>query len=159
MSKLLKKDLLREDNSFQISQLADILTRLTLEGGIALRLTNKTGGASVKGTIVEADGAVDNAFNIADANSIESFGVVYEDGIADGSECLIVIGGRCQVLLKDATLSTRHNWVMVSDVAGRADATNASPAAAPTHFLEIGHVIESKGADTDVLAYIMLHFN
>ena len=159
MSKLLKKDLLREDNSFQISQLADILTRLTLEGGIALRLTNKTGAASVKGTIVEAHGTVDNAFRVCDANSVEAFGIVYEDGVADGSECLIVVGGRCQVLLKDATASTRNFWVQTSDVAGRADATNASPAAAPTHFLEIGHAIESKGADTDVLAFIMLHFN
>ena len=138
---------------------ADIIAHLTPEGGLALRLTNKTGAASVKGTLVEADGAVDGAFDIADADSKECCGVIYEDGIADGDECLIVISGRCQVLLKDATASTRRNWVKTSDVAGRADATNASPAAAPTHFEEIGHCIESKGADTDVLAFIMLHFN
>ena len=137
---------------------ADIIAHLTPEGGLALRLTNKTGGVSVKGTIVEAHAATDNAFRVCDANSVESFGVVYEDGVADGSECLIVIGGRVQVLLKDATASTRNNWVQTSDVEGRADATNASPAAAPTHFKEIGHAIESKGADTDVLAYIILHF-
>ena len=137
---------------------ADIIAHLTPEGGLALRLTNKTGVASVKGTIIEAHAATDNAFRVCDANSVESFGIVYEDGIADGSECLVVIGGRCQVLLKDATASTRNNWVEVSDVAGRADATGASPAAAPQHFQEIGHCIESKGADTDVLAFIMLHF-
>ncbi len=132
--------------------------RFTPERGIAVSLTNKTGVASVKGTIVEAHAGTDNAFRVCDASSIESFGVVYEDGIADGSECLVVIGGRCQVLLKDATLSTRNNWVGVSDVAGRADATGASPAAAPQHFKEIGHCIESKAADTDVLAFIILHF-
>ena len=137
---------------------ADIIAHLTPEGGLALRLTNKTGAASVKGTLVEADGAVDNAFEIADASSNHSIGVVYEDGVVDGDECLVCIGGRVQVLLKDATASTRHNWVKTSDVAGRADATGASPAAAPTHFLEIGHCIESKGADTDVLAFIMMHF-
>ena len=137
---------------------ADIIAHLTPEGGLALRLTNKTGVNSVKGTVVEAHGATDNAFRVCDANSVEAFGIVYEDGIADGSECLIVVGGRCQVLLKDATASTRGNWVEVSDVAGRADATGASPAASPQHFQELGHAIESKGADTDVLAYIIIHF-
>ena len=137
---------------------ADIIAHLTPEGGLACRLTNKTGVVSVKGTIVEAHAATDNAFRVCDGNSVESFAIVYEDGIADGSECLIVVGGRCEVLLKDATASTRGNWVKVSDVAGRADATGASPAAAPTHFKEIGHAIESKGADTDVLAFIILHF-
>ena len=136
----------------------DINLHLTREGGLALRLTNKTGGASVKGTLVEGSAGTDNAFTTTVVDTVECFGVVYEDGIADGSECLVVIGGRCQVLLKDATASTRGNWVETSDVVGRADATSASPAAAPTHFKEIGHCIESKGADTDVLAFIMMHF-
>ena len=148
-----------DTNSALLSQLGSTINdHLTPEGGLALRLTNKTGAASVKGTLVEADAAVDNAFAVADADSVECFGAVYEDGIADGSECLVVIGGRCQVLLKDATASTRRNWVETSDVAGRADATGASPAAAPAHFKEIGHCIESKGADVDVLAFIMTHF-
>ena len=138
---------------------ADIIAHLTKEGGLALRLTNKTGVASVKGTIVEAHAGTDNAFRVCDANSVESFAIVYEDGIADGSECLVVVGGRCQVLLKDATASTRNNWVGVSDVAGRADATGASPPAQPDHFKEVGHCIESKGADTDVLAYMIMHHN
>ena len=137
---------------------ADIIAHLTREGGVALRLTNETGAASVKGTIVEAHAATDNAFRVCDASSIESFGVVYEDGIAEHAECLVVIGGRVRVLLKDATASARNNWVGVSDVPGRADASGASPAAAPQHFKEIGHCIETKGADTDVLAYIILHF-
>ena len=137
---------------------ADIIAHLTKEGGLALRLTNKTGVNSIKGTIVEAHAGTDNAFRVCDANSVESFAIVYEDGVPDGSECLIIVGGRCQVLLKDATASTRNNWVQTSDVPGRADATNASPAASPQHFREIGHAIESKGADTNVLAYMMLHF-
>ena len=138
---------------------ADIIAHLTPEGGLALRLTNKTGVNSVKGTIIEAHAGIDNAFRVCDANSVESFGIVYEDGIADGSECLVVVGGRCQVLLKDATASTRNNWVGVSDVAGRADATGASPPAQPDHFKEVGHCIESKGADTDVLAFMIMHHN
>ena len=107
---------------------------------------------------MEAHATTDNAFRVTDADSVEGFGAVYEDGIDDGEECLVVFGGRVQVLLKDATASTRNYWVKQSDVAGRADATGASPAAAPTHFKEIGHCIESKGADTDVLAFIMMHF-
>lgn len=137
---------------------ADIIAHHTPEGGTGCRLTNKTGVASVKGTIVEAHAGVDNAFRVCDANSVEPFGIVYDDGIADGSECFIVTDGRCQVLLKDATLSARNNWVGTSDVPGRADATNASPAAAPQHFREVGHCVESKAADTDVLAFIMAHF-
>ena len=141
-----------------IKNQSDIIAHLTPEGGLALRLTNKTGGTSVKGTIVEAHAATNNAFRVCDANSVEAFGIVYEDGIADGAECIVVIGGRCQVLLKDATLSTRNNWAGVSDVAGRADCTGVSPPAQPAHFKEIGHCIESKGADTDVLAFIMAHY-
>lgn len=136
----------------------DINLHLTKEGGLALRLTNETGAASIKGTLVTADAAVDNAFDIAPGNSVEAFGAVYEDGVADGSECLVCIGGRVQVLLKDATAATRGNWAEMSDVAGRADITGATPAAAPQHFQEIGHGIENKGADTDVLAFIIMHF-
>ena len=136
----------------------DINLHLTREGGIAVRLTNETGAASIKGTLVTADATVDNAFDIAPGNSVEAFGVVYENGIADGAECLVCIGGRVEVLLKDATAATRGNWAEMSDVAGRADITNATPAAAPQHFQEIGHGIENKGADTDVLAFIIMHF-
>ncbi len=150
---------LPQQNAQRIQQLLNSKIILTDEGGIAVRLTNKTGVPSVKGTIVETASGTDNAFDIADADAIDGIGVVYEDGIADGSECFIVIYGRCQVLLKDATASTAHNWAGVSDVAGRADMTNASPPAAPAHFAEIGHCIETKGADTDVLAFCMVHFN
>ena len=54
-------------------------------GGVAKKMINKTGAASVKGTVVEADGAVDDAFEISGANGNHSIGVVYDDGIADGS--------------------------------------------------------------------------
>jgi hypothetical protein len=129
-------------------------------GGFAIRLTNKTGAASVKGTIVEASSGTDNAFDVAAADSLDPIGVVYENGIPDGSECLIVIMGRCQVLLKDSTASTREYWVGTSDTGGRADATSATPPGAVlAHFQEIGHALESVSAGTDELAWIMLHFN
>jgi hypothetical protein len=139
--------------------------RLTKEGGFAIRLTNKTGSASVKGTVVIASATTDNAFNISAADELEAIGVVYESGIADGQECWVIIAGIAEVLLEDTTASTHGNWARTSitDV-GRADITNAAApghgiGGADIHFHEIGHCIESKGAGTDVLAKIVMHFN
>ena len=133
--------------------------RLTPEGGIAIQLTNKTGAASVKGSVVRADTSTDNAFILLDAGGQEPIGVVYESGIADGSECWVVIAGRVQILLEDSTASTRGNWVEGSaTTAGRADATNAAPVPA-SHWKEIGHCIETLTGGTDVLAYCIIHFN
>lgn len=137
---------------------------ITPEGGLAIYLINDTGSASVKGELVEPSSNVDNAFVQAAGDAIDPIGAVYEDGVADDALCLVVIYGRCQVLLKDGTASTRGYWVKTSDTAGRADATNAAPpggtvGALEEHAQEIGHCVESKGSGTDVLAYIMMHFN
>lgn len=135
------------------------------EGALLVRLTNKTGGNSVKGTLVESRADTDNAFDICDADGNHPIGVVYEDGIADAQECWICIAGRCQVLLQDSTASTRGYWARVSTTAaGRVDITNAGPpggavASLDAHMTEVGHCIETKGAGTNVLAYIILHFN
>ena len=138
---------------------------LTPEGGLAVRLTNKTGSNSVKGTVVETHDTVDNAFDIAGADSIHPIGAVYENGIADGSECWVVVQGIAEVLLEDGTGSTRGYWVRssITDV-GRADITNAAPPGGgipelEIHMKEMGHCIESKGSGTDVIAKIIMHFN
>lgn len=135
--------------------------KFTAEGGLAIRLTNKTGGASVKGTLVSASTAVDNAF-ILQANEFDTIGAVYEAGIADGSECWIVISGRAQVLMKNTVASTRGNVLIAADTDGRANSI-ANPGqgvpATETHFKECGHFIETKTGGTDVLAYAVLHFN
>lgn len=137
----------------------------TPEGGYFISLTNKTGANSVKGTVVDSSTGTDNAFDIEPADALTAIGVVYDDGIADGSECRVVIYGRCQVLIEDSTASTRGYWVKVSDSAnGRADATNAAPpggtiGALEDHLSELGHCSESVGSGTDVLVYIMLHLN
>lgn len=135
--------------------------KFTIEGGYAVKLTNKTGGVSIKGTLVETHTTIDNAFQTAGADGIENIGVVYENGIADGEECWVVVGGIAEVLLEDSTLSTRGYWARSSTtVAGRVDITNADPPGLVlSHFAEIGHCIESKSSGTDVLAKIVLHFN
>jgi len=138
--------------------------RFTEEGGFAVLLTNKTGSASVKGDLVEASASTDNAFAQAGVSDTHPIGVVYEAGVADGSECWVVVSGIAEVLLKDTTAATRGYWVMTSDTAGRADATLAAPPGGgiselDQHMREIGHCIESKTAGTDVLAKIVMHFN
>jgi hypothetical protein len=128
-------------------------------GGIMIKLTNKTGANSVKGTVVYADPAVDNAFEINPIDGDMPIGVVYTDGIADGSECWVVVAGIAEVLLVDSVATTR-SYVAYSSgtTAGRID-TSATVPAALVHFREIGHTLESKGAGTNVLVKCVLHFN
>lgn len=146
-------------------QSSDKKVALTNLGGIAVKMTNKTGAASVLGTLVEASTSTDNAFGVNAAGGNHPIGIVFEAGVADGSECWLVIYGIAQVLLQDSTASTHGNWVRTStSAAGRADATNAEPPGGGVpeldqHMNEIGHCLESKGADTDVLAKIIMHFN
>lgn len=130
----------------------------TGEWGPQAKLTNKTGGNTVKGQIVIASTGTDMAFNTAPISSDAPIGVIYEAGVADASDAWVwMAGATCQVLIKDGTTSTRGYWASVSDTAGRADITNAAPVPA-THPQEIGHCLESKGSGTSVLARISLHF-
>lgn len=133
------------------------------EGGLLVRLTNKTGSASVKGTLVMASAGTDDAFDIMAADGYDCIGAVYEAGVADGQSCWVAFHGRAQVLLKDGTAATRKYWVRGStDTAGRAIMSAAPPGGAiaelDNHTQEIGHCLENKEAGTDVLAYIILHF-
>lgn len=123
------------------------------------QLTNKTGAASVIGTVVEASTAQDDAFTLAGVNAIDSFGVVAEAGIADGSECWVAVSGIAPVLLLDSTAATRDNWVSTSTTAGRADATSASPGSNTIHFRELGHCLQDVTAGVDKTARCLLHFN
>ena len=93
---------------------------ITQHGGVAVSLTNKTGAASVRGTLVHCDETTDNAFSSQTAE-LDTMGAVYEDGIADGEECFVVVAGIGHFLLKDATEAIRGYWVQASDTDGRAD--------------------------------------
>lgn len=133
-------------------------------GGVAVKLNNGSGAPSVKGTIVIADTNADDSFDTAPADEIQPIGIVYEDGVADGSDCWVIIYGIADVLLKDTTASTHGNWVYVSDVAGRAEATLAAPPGGgipelEIHMGEVGHAIESVAGGEDVLARVCIHFN
>ena len=108
---------------------------------------------------------ISKAFAVSGIDEAMPIGVVYESGIADGQECWICIAGRCQVLLQNSTASTKGYWVRTStSAAGRADITNAAPPGGgipelDIHQHEIGHCLETKTDGTNVLAYILVHFN
>lgn len=134
--------------------------RLTPEGGIAVKLTNRTGSASVKGSIVSASTQYNNAFKLQD-DTYDALGVVYETGIANGSECWVIQSGIAEILLEDSSTSDRGNWVKASTQVGRALANSSEPAqgvisATSEHFKEIGHCIL---ASTGGLSKAVLHFN
>jgi len=127
--------------------------KITAIGGYAIKLTNNTGSNSVEGQLVEADDTDENSYKVADANALDVIGVVYNAGVADGSEVWIVQGGIAEVLL-DAGGCVHHDRLISSATAGSADVSNA-PAVA-VHFQEIGHAIETVvGAG---LAKAVLHF-
>jgi hypothetical protein len=134
---------------------------ITTEGGFAVRLTNRTGVASVKGAAVKADPANSNAFIQAVSGTVDVIGAVYEAGIANAAECWVVVGGLAEGLVSTDNGSSgavRGNWVGMSTTQnGTFDMTQASPPAAPTHFNECGHCLETKAAGT--LAKFVMHFN
>jgi hypothetical protein len=139
---------------------ASTKVKFTLEGGLAIKLTNKTGSASVKGTIVKPHATIDNAFNISGTDEFDSIGAVYDDGIEDGELCWIIVAGIAEVLLEDGTAATRGYWARTSTTqAGRVTVNTATqPGLLQTHFAEVGHGLENVSSGTDVLAKISMHF-
>jgi hypothetical protein len=137
--------------------------KLTLEGGIAVKLTNKTGAPSVKGYTVHNNPSFANAVALTAVGDPDCFGVFYESGVADGSEAWVVISGIASVyFIGSVTLGHIARTFIAADAgaaAGKAmsESVPTSPFATDKHFCEIGHVIESRtGAG---LAKTILHFN
>jgi hypothetical protein len=142
-----------------LSQAYSPKIKFTPEGGLAIKLTNVTGENSVKGSVVAASFATDNAFSLQ-SEEYDSIGVVYDNGIANGQECWVVVGGIAEVLLKDSTGSTRGHVVFAADTDGRAiTAAVPTPPNSDAHFKEIGHCLETKGSGTNVLFKMALHCN
>lgn len=133
----------------------------TGERGFLLKMTNKTGVASVKGSVVSASLGTDNAFALQ-SNEFDAFGVVQEAGVADGSDCWVWVNGSvAQVLWKDGQTATRAYVALAADTDGRAsnvEVPSSNPVVAE-HFKELGHVLETKGSGINVLVLCHLHFN
>jgi len=129
-------------------------------GGTCIKVTNKTGGNTVAGRLVKTSTANDDSVVYTAIGDTECIGVFLESGIADGSEAWVVVGGIADVMLDDNVAAVHGNWMGTGAGAGYAR-TQASPAAAPQHFEEIGHCLESvaaTGAGTHILARCVLHF-
>lgn len=133
----------------------------TGERGFLVRFINKSGGASVKGHIVAASSAVDNAVTI-ETSGFDPIGVFAESGIPDGSAAWVWMNGSvAQVMYKDGVAATRGYVALCDDTDGMAYdvAVPSSNPVVAEHFRELGHVMESKTAGTSVLALVCLHFN
>ena len=136
--------------------------KLTNLGGLAIRLTNETGVASVAGQLVETDPSNNDAVALVGTSDVECIGVFLDSGIADGSKAWIVVSGIADVSFEDNHGPTRGDWVATSTTDAGYAVSQATPAAAPTHFTEIGHSIETVtagGGGTHVLGRCVLHFN
>lgn len=135
----------------------------TGDSGNIITLINKTGAASVKGTVVCASSTVDLAVEKITEGVPDPIGVIYEDGIADGQPVKVVKAGIADVLFIGNTTRKHLARGFVTGeqgyVAGKAlsEAVPTSPFATDKHFYEIGHVLESRVGVG--LAKVMLHFN
>ncbi|MHC1723462.1 MAG: hypothetical protein AB9836_09685 [Aminipila sp.] len=133
----------------------------TSEGGIYETFINATGSPSVKGTIVVASTATDvyNGVAIAPISSSMPIGVIYENGIADGSPVKVVVYGKAQVLLEDSSNAVNGYWCGVStSQAGRMIQLATVPSATQ-HNTEIGHSLQKVTGGTNILALVQVHFN
>ena len=139
--------------SNRFKQVNQIFAQQTL-----VRLINKTGSASVIGSIVSVSSTTDGAFMLNPIDGDMPIGVVTEVVAADAL-CYICVSGIVPVLLVDSVATTRsYVGFSSASVSGRVD-TSATVPAAIQHFREIGHTLESKSAGTNVLVKMVVHFN
>lgn len=127
--------------------------KLTLIGGMAVLLTNESGGVSVAGDIVMASTGTVDAVDIAGADGLNSIGVFLDSGVAESAEAWIVVSGIADVHI-DAGGCVLGDRIITGAPAGRGTVSNL-PAVA-VHFQEIGHAIE--GAAANANARCVIHF-
>lgn len=135
----------------------------TEAGGMLVKLINKTGEASVIGTVVQADSTVNKGCSKIVKDVPTPIGVIHEEGIPDGQPVWVCIWGVCDVLYTNAAVRGQFaRGFLTSDgasyVAGKAlcEAAPTSPFASDKHFYEIGHVLETTAGAG--LASTVLHF-
>ena len=129
---------------------------ITSIGGIAINLFNRTGHSSVKGEVVQSSDTTDLEVTLEASGGVDPMGIIYNAGIAEGSNVWVVVAGIAQVFY-DANGAINGGWVEASELtSGRADGSAASPQPAPQHFSEIGHALEDAAANT--LGKISIHF-
>ena len=134
-------------------------------GGLMVKMINKTGAPSVKGTVVTVytATAIDAAVSPIVIDIPTPIGVIFEDGIADGSGVWVVVQGIADVYFIGNTARGNLARGFITGDAGYvsgqvlAEAAPTAPFGTDKHFYEIGHVLENRtGAG---LAKVVLHFN
>jgi len=136
---------------------------LSRDGGLIVKLINKTGGDSIRGNVLRAGTIVSGSVTKAIINTADAIGVFYESGTPDGSEAWVVVSGIAYVYYIGSTTMGHLSRIFITGdvgyVQGQAlsELSPTSPFASDKHFCEIGHLLESRtGAG---LAKTVLHFN
>lgn len=139
------------------------LVKHTDIGGIAVKMTNKTGAPSVKGYLVTTSSSTNHAVELTAVDIPNCVGCFLDSGVADGQLAWVVIQGMADVYFSGSTVRGHMARIGVAsdtgEQAGQAisEAVPTSPFATDKHFGEIGHVAETRtGAG---LARVVLHFN
>ncbi|MCK9423787.1 MAG: hypothetical protein M0Q38_14440 [Bacteroidales bacterium] len=124
-------------------------------GGLAVKLSNKTGSTLSKGMLVKVDSLADNAVKLA--SGTDAMGVVYEN-ILDNADGWIVISGIAEVLPYTDNAPIRGNRVRIHDsqpgYGNFSDTLSGNDVIA--HSREIGYCIKS--AIAGQLARVVLQF-
>lgn len=139
-------------------------TRITKDGGFAVKMFNRTGADTVKGQVVRSDTATDNGVILCGTNDDEGFGVFLDAGIADDAYAWVVVTGFAYVAFEDNIAAVHGFWVGTgTSEAGYARTQESPPALGiAAHFEEVGHCVESVaagGGGTHILAKCVIHFN
>lgn len=149
-------------------------SKMTVEGGIAVKMVNNTGAVSSKGYIVCADENTDFAVILATQDKSNPIGVFYEGGVPNGEEAWVVVNGIADVYFSGGV--TRGQWArgfITSDtdyVSGQAIAQDVEVIPADDRdfpiyygdvdvfkYFKIGYALESRSSPG--LARCILHFN
>lgn len=141
--------------------------RFNERGGTMIKIQNRTGGNSIKGYAVRADGTYDFAARHIIVDVPNPIGVCYESGVPNGSYMWITISGPCEAHVVPTSNNTvyRDNLVrgfVTGDsnyVSGKllSEAIPSSPFATDKHFYEIGHTMAQRTGEG--LVWIELHKN
>lgn len=129
--------------------------KLTPEGGLAVKLTNKTGVVTTKGQIVSHKGTVANAFDLTAVDANHCLGVVYESGVEDGAQCWVVVAGIAEVLMKNAcTMGHICRIPLTADDGEAAGYAMDAAQSGTASVYKIGDVLETN--DAEVLTNVLL---
>jgi hypothetical protein len=117
---------------------------LTPDGGLAIALINKTGANSVRGSVVSPSSTTDMGCALSSTTIDDPIGIVYNDGIADGSNVWVIVSGIAYVLFDGSTTPSRDWFIYVSTAtAGRA--TGQATINTGRQNAKLGHSLESAG--------------